>query len=91
MKWFKRNSSDSPRLISLSPLRHFDQETISPIDTTNSENEFLTTNDDDDDDDDEDVFITKSNDTDVCTSNKSNNSINIRKSRIGMCSVLYKR
>lgn len=79
MKWFKRNSNDSPRLISLSPLRHCDLETHL-LDTTNTtENENLTTNDDDnDDDDDEDVFVTKSNNADVCTSNNIN-----RKSRIG--------
>lgn len=79
MKWFKKNSSDSPRLLSLSPLRHCDLGSVVLIDTTNSENEILTTNDDDD----EDVFgaVTKSDNTDVCTSN--NNNVKIRKSRIG--------
>ncbi|XP_037051365.1 uncharacterized protein LOC119085171 isoform X1 [Bradysia coprophila] len=82
MKWFKKNSSDSPRLISLSPLRHCD--TIL-LDTNNTENEILTTNDDDGDDDDDDVFATvsRSNNTDVCSSNNNNNTtINVRKSRI---------
>lgn len=89
MKWFKKNSSDSPRLISLSPLRHYD--TIL-LDTNNTENEILTTNDDDGDDDDDDVFATvsRSHNTDVCSSNNNNNNIvNDRKSRIGMYTQLY--
>lgn len=84
MKWFKKNSNDSPRLISLSPLRNCD--TIF-LDTNNSENEILTTNDDDGDEDDDEVFATgtRSNNTDVCSSNNNNNNTtaNIRKSRIG--------
>lgn len=67
MKWFKKNTSDSPRLLSLSPLRHCDLG-----------NEILTTNDED-----KDVFgaVTESDDTDVCTSN--DDKIKIRKSRKG--------
>lgn len=72
MKWFQKSSCDSPRLLSLSPLRNSDVDS----DITNSENEILTTNDD------EDVFdATKSDNTDVCSND--NNNINIRKSRIG--------
>lgn len=79
MKWFKKNSSDSPRLLSLSPLRHCDLGSVVLLESTNTENETLTTYDDED-------AITKSDDADVCTSSNNNNS-NIRKSRIGNYNV----
>lgn len=74
MKWFKKDDSDSPHLLSLSPLRHYDLG-----------NEILTMNDDD-----KDVLdaVTESDNTDVCTSN--NNKIKIRKSRIGNSNKMYK-